>query len=73
MRSLHERVERVSGVRHFLFYAYHLEDGELLFAMEILTQPDVKRIAVKAPVESLHRFLTELESKWVKMQGIYDC
>lgn len=53
-------------------WEYNLKDGEFLFAMEILTQPDLKRVAVKAPVKSLHRILPSLESDGVKVEHIYD-
>ncbi len=53
-------------------WQYNLQEGEVVFAMEILTQPELKRIAVKAPVKSLHRVLTGLESSGVKIEHIYD-
>ncbi len=51
---------------------YDLKDGEVLFTMNILTQPWLKRIAVQAPVESLHEILPALEHEGVKIEHIYD-
>jgi len=53
-------------------WEYNLEAGEFLFAMQILSQPELKRIAVKVPVKSLHTVLTDLESSGVKIEHIYD-
>ena len=53
-------------------WAYDLAEGEFLFAMPILTQPHLKRVAVKAPVKSLHTILTDLENSGVKIEHIYD-
>jgi hypothetical protein len=53
-------------------WVYDLPEGEFLFAMEILTQPELKRIAVKAPVKSLHTILTDLENSSIKIEHVYD-
>ena len=54
------------------YWEYTLTEGELLFTMEILTQPDLQRVAVKTPVESLHSILIDLEASEVKIEHIYD-
>lgn len=51
---------------------YDLPAGELLFAMEILTQPELKRVAVKVPVNALHAILNGLEDSGVKIEHVYD-
>lgn len=51
---------------------YSLPEGEFLFAMPILTQPDLKRVAIKAPVKSLHTILTGLENSEANIEHIYD-
>jgi hypothetical protein len=53
-------------------WEYTLPAGEFLFAMEILTQPELKRVAVKVPVKSLHAVLTGLEDSGVKIEHVYD-
>ena len=53
-------------------WEYDLKDGEFLFAMPILTQPTLKRIAVKAPVKFLHTILTDLEDREIRIEHVYD-
>jgi hypothetical protein len=53
-------------------WAYNLSAGQFLFAMPILTEPQRKRVAIKAPVKSLHRVLADLESRGLKLEHIYD-
>lgn len=53
-------------------WAYNLPDGALLFTMPVLTQPNLKRVAVKAPVTSLSAVLVGLEANGVKLEHIYD-
>jgi hypothetical protein len=53
-------------------WEYTLEDGKLLFAMPILTQPERKRVAVQAPVDSLDRVLRALEDSPATLEHIYD-
>jgi hypothetical protein len=53
-------------------WKYALKDGAFLFAMEILTQPHLKRVAVRAPVRSLHAILRNLEGRRVRIEHIYD-
>jgi hypothetical protein len=40
--------------------------------MPILTQPDLKRVAVKAPLTVLPAVLAGLEADGVKLEHIYD-
>jgi hypothetical protein len=53
-------------------WVYDLPEGKFLFAMPILTQPNLQRVAVKAPVKSLHLILTDLEDKDLKIEHLYD-
>jgi hypothetical protein len=53
-------------------WAYPLPEGQLLFTMPILTQPDLKRVAVKAPLTVLPAVLAGLEADGVKLEHIYD-
>ena len=51
---------------------YRLPSGEVVLSATILTNPAAKRIVVKAPVASLHSILTELESRGVILEHLYD-
>lgn len=53
-------------------WVYDLDEGESLFALPILTQPGYTRMAIKAPVRSLHRVLAELERQGVALEHLYD-
>jgi hypothetical protein len=53
-------------------WEYDLTEGKLLFEMPMLTQPNHKRIAVKASVKSLHSLLAEMERREVRLEHIYD-
>jgi hypothetical protein len=53
-------------------WEYRLETGRFLFALDILSQPELKRIAVKVPVTSLHTVLTGLESSGAQLEHLYD-
>jgi len=53
-------------------WSYDLQDGAFLFAMPIRTQPQRQRVAVQAPVKSLHRVLNMLESRHIEIEHIYD-
>lgn len=53
-------------------WEYRLEMGQFLFALDILSQPALKRIAVKVPVTSLHTVLTGLESSGAQLEHLYD-
>ncbi len=49
-----------------------LQDGRLLFSMKILTRPGLIRLAIIAPVKSLHRLLPILEKANVQIEHLYD-
>lgn len=49
-----------------------LKDSTLLFAMNILTEQDQKRLAIESPAKSLQNTLTSLEASGVKVEHIYD-
>jgi len=51
---------------------YRLPSGEIVLGATILTNPAAKRIAVKAPVASLHTILAGLESRGVTLEHLYD-
>ena len=53
-------------------WSYDLQDGTFLFAMPIRTQPQRQRVAVQAPVKSLHHVLNTLESRHIEIEHIYD-
>jgi hypothetical protein len=53
-------------------WAPDLEDGQFIYAMNILTNPNIKRVALRVPVGSLHETLDNLEAEGVKMEHIYD-
>ncbi|NJM41243.1 MAG: hypothetical protein HC853_10995 [Anaerolineae bacterium] len=73
------RFEEIAGNDEILITAfvprlwqYDLAEGKLLFELPILTQPNQKRIAVKASVKSLHLLLTEMERREVRLEHLYD-
>ena len=51
---------------------YSLATGRLLFSEAILTNPAGMRIAVRAPVRSLHAILAELPGRGVTIEHLYD-
>jgi hypothetical protein len=53
-------------------WVYDLNEGEFLFALPILTQPGRTRVAVKAPVMSLHAVLAAFERQGVVLEHLYD-
>ena len=53
-------------------WAYDLPAGELLFAMPILTEPGQQRVAINAPVASLHLILAGLAERGVTLEHLYD-
>lgn len=53
-------------------WTYDLPAGEFLFALPVLTQPGLNRIAVKAPVPELHLILNELPRRGVQLEHVYD-
>ena len=53
-------------------WGYDLAAGTVLFEKPVLTDPRRKRIAVGAPVRSLHRILIELAGREFEVEHIYD-
>ena len=53
-------------------WGYDLDTGSVLFGKPVLTDPRHKRIAVGAPVRSLHRILIELAAREFEVEHIYD-
>jgi len=49
-----------------------LPDAETLFAMEILTQPERKRLGISAPVRSLHAVIAALDAGGAHVEHLYD-
>ncbi len=53
-------------------WRYDLSVGRGLFAVDVLTQPQRKRVAIQVPVASLHIALAELAQRGVTLEHIYD-
>lgn len=53
-------------------WSYPQEMGEVLFTMDVLTQPGLKRMVLNVPVTSLHRALAVLEQDGVTLEHLYD-
>ncbi len=53
-------------------WTYSMEMGEVLFVMDVLTQPHLKRMAIDVPVTSLHTVLAALEREGVMLEHLYD-
>ena len=53
-------------------WKYDLNSGDILFKMKILTQPDLQRIAIKAPIKSLSSILNSLDNNSIKIEHLYD-
>ena len=53
-------------------WQYDLAAGSVLFEKPALTDPLHKRIAVRAPVRSLHRMLIDLADRELEVEHIYD-
>ncbi|MGH7305398.1 MAG: hypothetical protein ACRELZ_19105 [Candidatus Rokuibacteriota bacterium] len=51
---------------------FRLVAGDVLLTEPLLTNPGATRIAVKAPVESLHAVLADLASRGVTVERLYD-
>jgi hypothetical protein len=69
----------IAGNDEIMFTAFAPQDwlcelpvGDYLFELPILTQPGEKRIAMVAPVASLHQVLAELEASGLKLEHLYD-
>jgi hypothetical protein len=55
-----------------LSYDLPASDGSVLFSENLLTQQDVKRIALECPVGSLHSVLNSFSTRGIKIEHIYD-
>jgi hypothetical protein len=53
-------------------WKYDLADGRLLFTMELLTGPELKRVAIQAPVKSLGKLLREIEARQLRVEHLFD-
>lgn len=53
-------------------WRYDLADGNLLFSMPILTQPNSERLAVNVPVTALQRVLNDLAGREIHFEHVYD-
>jgi hypothetical protein len=53
-------------------WKYDLSSGKALFERPILTDPSQKRIAISAPVKSLHEILINLTDRNISIEHIYD-
>lgn len=53
-------------------WVYDLAEGNELFAMNVLTQPQQRRVILKVPVPSLHTVMAALESDGVALEHLYD-
>lgn len=53
-------------------WRYTLPQGRLLFSERIMTDRSVKRVAVYAPVESLHTILAGLEAGGARIEHLHD-
>ena len=51
---------------------FRLTTGEVLLKEPLLTNPGATRIAVKAPVESLHTVLADLTRQGITIERLYD-
>ena len=51
---------------------FRLATGRILLKEPLLTNPGATRLAVEAPVESLHAILADLESKGITLERLYD-
>jgi len=53
-------------------WLYTLRQGRYLFAETVLTEPELKRVAVSVPVKELHLVLAGLEAEGLRLEHIYD-
>ena len=73
------RFSEISGNKEILVtclvpahWNYDLTSGKMLFERPILTDPSQKRIAIAAPVQTLHEILVSLMDMNVTIEHIYD-
>jgi hypothetical protein len=53
-------------------WRYALPSGRVLFEKPVLTAPAEKRVAIEAPVASLHAILLALSEQKIAVEHIYD-
>ena len=53
-------------------WLYTLPQGHYMFAETVLTEPELKRVAISVPVKELHLVLAGLEAEGVQLEHIYD-
>lgn len=53
-------------------FTWDLDQGKALFGSDVLTQPQLKRVVVQAPVPSLHALLAALRQRGLAVEHIYD-
>src|SRR6185369_1614963 len=51
---------------------FQLPESEVLFSMEILTQPGRQRVALRSAVSSLHQVLNGLGDRGIAVEHVYD-
>jgi hypothetical protein len=51
---------------------YDLSAGKPLFTMQLLSNPEFKRVAVQTPIRSLSAMLRELDSKNMRVEHLFD-
>lgn len=53
-------------------WEYHLLRGNVVFSMNILTQPSLKRIGIQMPVDSLLDLIAQLKKENIYIEHLYD-
>ncbi len=53
-------------------WTYNLSGGRPLFAMTLLTGPELKRVAVQVPVKDLGPVLRDLDAKGLRLEHLFD-
>jgi len=53
-------------------WKYQLDDGQVIFEMRVLIDDDLKRLAVKLPVDELHTILPQLEDEGIIIEHVFD-
>jgi hypothetical protein len=51
---------------------YDSKDAQILFDEEFITHPDLKRVALECPVDSLNAVLNDLERRSAQIEHVYD-
>lgn len=53
-------------------WKYNLASGKLLFAMDMITNPETKRITIQSPTLLLSEILNEMSAKGIRFEHTYD-